>query len=101
MKQIYLLLTALALIGSAMAEDNGPFHFEFEEVAPGVWAGVRADPPRFPVMGNVTFVISDEGVVVFDGGVKKLPRVHQYFSIKAAQEHVRERRGGIYRLICG
>jgi len=33
--------------------------------------------------------------VLFDGGVKKLPRVHQYFGIKAAQQHVRERRGGI------
>jgi type I restriction enzyme R subunit len=33
--------------------------------------------------------------VLFDGGVKKLPRVHQYFGIKAAQEHVREKRGGI------
>jgi len=33
--------------------------------------------------------------VLFDGGVKKLPRVHQYFAIKAAQRHVRERKGGI------
>ena len=33
--------------------------------------------------------------VVFDGGVKKLPRVHQYFGIKAAQEHVQRREGGI------
>lgn len=33
--------------------------------------------------------------VVFDGGVKKLPRVHQYFGVKAAQEHVRKRKGGI------
>ncbi len=33
--------------------------------------------------------------VLFDGGVKKLPRVHQYFGIKAAQEFVRGRRGGI------
>ncbi|MGV8941192.1 MAG: type I restriction endonuclease subunit R, partial [Lysobacter sp.] len=33
--------------------------------------------------------------VLFDGGTKKLPRVHQYFGIKAAQQHVRERRGGI------
>jgi type I restriction enzyme R subunit len=33
--------------------------------------------------------------VVFDGGVKKLPRVHQYFGIKAAQAHVRRREGGI------
>jgi len=33
--------------------------------------------------------------VLFDGGVKKLPRVHQYFGIKAAQEQVREQKGGI------
>ena len=33
--------------------------------------------------------------VLFDGGVKKLPRVHQYFGIRAAQRHARERRGGI------
>ena len=33
--------------------------------------------------------------VLFDGGTKKLPRVHQYFGIKAAQAHVQERKGGI------
>lgn len=33
--------------------------------------------------------------VLFDGGMKKLPRVHQYFAIKAAQQNVRERKGGI------
>jgi type I restriction enzyme R subunit len=33
--------------------------------------------------------------VLFDGGVKKLPRVHQYFGTKAAQEHVRRRQSGI------
>lgn len=68
MKKIYALLTALMSIGSAVAAQNGPFSFEFEELAAGVWAGVRPDSPRFPVMGNVTFAISDGGVVVFDGG---------------------------------
>jgi type I restriction enzyme R subunit len=33
--------------------------------------------------------------VLFDGGSKKLPRVHQYFGIKAAQDHVRRHEGGI------
>jgi len=33
--------------------------------------------------------------VLFDGGVKKLPRVHQYFGIKAAQQHVNAYKGGI------
>jgi type I restriction enzyme R subunit len=33
--------------------------------------------------------------VLFDGGVKKLPRAHQYFGLKAAHHHVRDRKGGI------
>ena len=33
--------------------------------------------------------------VLFDAGVKKLPRAHQYFGIKAAQEYVRRKEGGI------
>jgi type I restriction enzyme, R subunit len=33
--------------------------------------------------------------VLFDGGIKKLPRVHQYFGVKAAQRHVEESKGGI------
>lgn len=33
--------------------------------------------------------------VLFDGGKKKLPRVHQYFGIKAAQRHVDAYQGGI------
>src|SRR5690606_21804717 len=33
--------------------------------------------------------------VLYDAGVKKLPRVHQYFGIKAAQEHINRREGGI------
>ncbi|MCC5934463.1 MAG: HsdR family type I site-specific deoxyribonuclease [Balneolales bacterium] len=33
--------------------------------------------------------------VVFDGGVKKLCRPNQYFGVKAAQDHIRRREGGI------
>ena len=33
--------------------------------------------------------------VLFDAGVKKLPRVHQYFGIKAAQQHVKDYKSGI------
>lgn len=33
--------------------------------------------------------------VVFDGGQKKLPRVHQYFGVKAAQKHATALKGGI------
>lgn len=33
--------------------------------------------------------------VVFDDGVKKLPRVHQYFGVKKAQDRVKNKKGGI------
>ena len=33
--------------------------------------------------------------VIFDGGKKKLPRAHQYFGFKAAQERIRKKEGGI------
>ena len=33
--------------------------------------------------------------VLFDGKIKKLPRVHQYFGIKAAQDFVKRKEGGI------
>jgi type I restriction enzyme, R subunit len=33
--------------------------------------------------------------VLFDGGIKKLPRVHQYFGIKEAQKNVNKYEGGI------
>lgn len=57
-----------SLLFAVPAYAEGPFTIEFEEVADGVWAGVRPDGPRFPVMGNTIFVISESGVVVFDGG---------------------------------
>lgn len=33
--------------------------------------------------------------VIFDAGVKKLPRPHQYFGLKAAQDFIKRREGGI------
>ena len=33
--------------------------------------------------------------IVFDAGIKKLPRHNQYFGVKAAQERIRQREGGI------
>ena len=66
------MVTALLLLGSLTGAPGNvraaAFDIDFEEVADGVWAGVRPDGPRFPVMGTTVFVISEEGVVVFDGG---------------------------------
>ncbi len=59
------LLIFLSTLSTAIA---GPFEIEFTELAPGIWSGIRPDGPRFPVMGSTTFIISEQGVVVYDGG---------------------------------
>lgn len=33
--------------------------------------------------------------IIFDGGVKKVPRPHQFAGVKAAQERIRQREGGV------
>lgn len=47
------------------------------------------------ICGKQRFLEVIYDFVLFDGGIKKLPRTHQYFGIKAAQEHIRRREGGI------
>jgi type I restriction enzyme R subunit len=66
------------------------------------WKEDEADNSRFKLdkyllkMCNKARIIElMHDFVLFESGVKKLPRVHQYFGIKAAQEHVKQRKGGI------
>jgi type I restriction enzyme R subunit len=66
------------------------------------WKEDEADNTRFKLdkyllkMGRKDRLIElMHDFVLFDGGVKKLPRVHQYFCIKAAQQHVTALKGGI------
>jgi cyclase len=65
-----LVLAALALAqvwstGSAFAH---PLEYTWQDLAPGVWAAIRQDPFELPQEGNAVFVVTDEGVVVFDAG---------------------------------
>jgi len=66
------------------------------------WKEDEADDRRFKLdkyllklCGKKRLIELMHDFVLFDGGVKKLPRVHQYFGIKAAQARVQERKGGI------
>jgi len=68
MKRLASSIVFLLLIQTCKASAADPFGWTFRQLAPGVWAGLREDPVRIPFMPNVTFVISGEGVVVFDGG---------------------------------
>ncbi len=66
------------------------------------WKEDEADDSRFKIdkyLGKLCkknrLIELMHDFVLFDGGVKKLPRVHQYVGVKNAQEHVRQRKGGI------
>lgn len=66
------------------------------------WKEDEADDSRFKIDKYLLKLCHKERLVellhdfvLFDGGVKKLPRAHQYFGIKAAQDHVKSYKGGI------
>jgi type I restriction enzyme R subunit len=58
-------------------------------------AGFKLDKYLAKICSKARLLELVHDFVLFDGGVKKLPRVHQYFGLKAAQAHVQQRRGGI------
>ncbi len=66
------------------------------------WKEDEADNSRFKLDKYLLKICAKDRIielmqdfVLFDGGIKKLPRVHQYFCIKAAQQHVNAYKGGI------
>jgi type I restriction enzyme R subunit len=66
------------------------------------WKEDEADNTRFKLDKYVLKMCRKErflellhDFVLFDGGVKKLPRAHQYFGVKAAEERVNNYQGGI------
>lgn len=63
-----LALGVLVPIAIAASLRAGPFEYSWTELAPGVWAGIRSDPLELPQEGNVVFVVTGEGVVLFDAG---------------------------------
>lgn len=71
------------LVGVADPDIEDPLEQTFTELAPGVWVGNRPDSTRLPVTPNTTFVISEEGVIVFDGG--NLPLVAERVIAKIRQ----------------
>jgi type I restriction enzyme R subunit len=53
------------------------------------------DRALIQMCGKARFLELIHDFIVFDAGVKKLCRHHQYFGVRAAQGHVRRREGGI------
>ncbi|MCB9555212.1 MAG: HsdR family type I site-specific deoxyribonuclease [Deltaproteobacteria bacterium] len=58
-------------------------------------SGYRIDKYLRKICSKERLIELIHDFVLFDAGVKKLPRVHQYFGVKKAQPYVNEQRGGI------
>lgn len=55
----------------------------------------RLDKNIIEMLNKERFIELMHENIVFDRGIKKLSRPNQYFGVKAAQEHIRKREGGI------
>jgi len=53
------------------------------------------DRSLIQICDKARFLELTHDFIVFDAGIKKLCRHHQYFGVRAAQEHVKRREGGI------
>jgi len=62
-------LALLALVSAlAIPTQANPFEYQYQELAPGVWGAIRQGPFELPQEGNAVFVVTSEGVVLFDAG---------------------------------
>lgn len=60
-----------------------------------VVAGSLLDKPLAQVCEKARLLDLIRNFVVFDAGQKKVPRLHQYEGVKAAQERIKKREGGV------
>lgn len=57
--------------------------------------GALLDKPLAQMFDKVRLLDLIRNFIIFDGGQKKVPRVHQYLGVKAAQERVKQQGGGV------
>lgn len=57
--------------------------------------GSLLDKPLAQMCGKQRLLDMIRNCIIFDAGQKKVPRPHQYFGLKAAQERIRKREGGV------
>jgi type I restriction enzyme R subunit len=66
-----------------------------EERSGDLEAGTLLDKPLAQLCGKERLLDLIRNFIIFDAGQKKVPRPHQYFGIKEAQQHVGRHEGGI------
>jgi type I restriction enzyme, R subunit len=58
-------------------------------------AGALLDAPLAQLCDKARLLDLIRNFVIFDGGIKKIPRPHQYTGVKRAQERMAKREGGV------
>ena len=58
-------------------------------------AGALLDRPLAQICNRATLLDLLRNFIIFDAGQKKVPRQHQFFGVKAAQERIAKREGGV------
>ena len=58
-------------------------------------AGALLDRPLAEMCEKSRLLDLVRNFIIFDGGIKKVPRPHQFAGVKAAQERIRQREGGV------
>jgi type I restriction enzyme R subunit len=68
-----------------------------DEAAPGAVpaAGALLDRPLAQLCNKTRLLDLIRNFMIFDAGQKKVPRPHQFFGVKAAQERIAKREGGV------
>lgn len=69
-KFLGFVLSAFAFVQvlSVGKANANPFEYTWQQLSPGVWGAIRQDPFELPQEGNSVFVLTNQGVVVFDAG---------------------------------
>ncbi|HVZ65083.1 MAG TPA: type I restriction endonuclease subunit R [Lacunisphaera sp.] len=62
---------------------------------PPLTAGALLDRPLAEMCEKSRLLDLIRNFVIFDNGIKKVPRTHQFAGVKAAQERIRKREGGV------
>lgn len=71
------------------------YYLTWKEDGPGTGHDNPLDSALRQLCNKARFLELIHDFTVFDAGIKKLCRHNQYFGVRAAQEHVRRREGGI------
>src|SRR5262249_56888452 len=63
--------------------------------AGGAAGGALLDRPLAQMCNKARLLDLIRNFIIFDAGQKKVPRPHQFFGVKAAQERIAKREGGV------